>query len=547
MSKDYTTDFRAFYEDVFVVEGAYGPKPQVPPFLQTWLDIAFPGGDPAARNVLDARTKKEGKSALAAAVALYMGSRQKYAEIPIVAADQDQGRDRVLRAVKFAVENGPLSSHAKVYRDVIELDNKSVIQAQANDWKGAAGGNYPCIIFDELHTYTLEFQRRLFDEMVIPPTVANGVRWIASYAGYEGESVLLREWWNMALAGKRISSELPIFQNNAAGLLAFIDTGPESWRMPWMTPDYIAQTKASERPATFRRLWLNEWVSNESQFLPEGAWEACLSLDVKPLQPGERVRLVLGADASTSRDLTSLVGTAYNPATRTTDTRLVKVWKPVKGWLRKGKPTVDLTETIGAEVLKLHEAGCIDCVVYDPYQLHSLAVEWEKKGIKTIELPQSAARTEADQGLYDAVISQSIRHYGDPTLTEHLNNAVAIETPRGLRLAKEKTSLKIDAGVALSMSRWGAVERQAKAGEVSTMPNIFFHYADANPETDFMPVGNSLVYAPGYNKLPHPPGVHWHNCPYRHRGCAACEAEMNAPGGENERLRKLDAALRGEG
>jgi hypothetical protein len=167
-------------------------------------------------------------------------------------------------------------------------------------------------------------------------------------------------------------------------------------------------------------------------------------------------------------------------------------------------------------------------------------VEWEKKGIKTIELPQSAARTEADQALYDAVISRSVRHYGDPTLTEHLHNAVALETLRGLRLAKEKTSLKIDASVALSMSRWGSDERQAKNGEVSSMPNIFYDYEGADPATDFLPVGNSAIYAPGYSSRPHAPGIHWYNCTQRHRGCEACIEEMEAPGGENERLRKLD-------
>lgn len=543
MSKiNYTRDFAAFYRDKIAVEGAYGPRTIVPAFLEQWIRTAFPppDGNPAARNILDARTKKQGKSALAAAVALYMASRQEYAEIPIVAADQDQSRDRVLRAVKFAVENGPLGRHAKVYRDVIELDNHSVINAMSNDWKGAAGGNYPAVIFDELHVYTYENQRRLFDEMVIPPTVKAGVRWMATYAGFEGESKLLREWWNLALTGRRIHETLPIYSNNDAGLLAFIDVGEASWRMPWITPEYIAQTKVSERPNTFRRLWLNEWVSNESQFLPEGAWDACCSLDVKPLAPGERAHLVLGADASTTRDLTALVGTSWNPETRTTDVRFVRVWKPVKGFLRKGKPTVDLSETIGAEVLKLYAAGCVDAVVYDPYQLHSIAVEWEKKGIRTIELPQSAGRTEADQALYDAVISRTIRHYGDPTLTEHLHNAVAIETPRGLRLAKEKTSLKIDASVALSMSRWGSDERQAKAGEVSAMPNLFYEYEGADPETDFMTVGGRMIYAPGYSRSPHPPGVHWYNCPRRNRGCLACVEEMDAPGGENERLAELD-------
>ena len=56
--------------------------------------------------------------------------------------------------------------------------------------------------------------------------------------------------------------------------------------------------------------------------------------------------------------------------------------------------------------------------------------------------PRPARRVEADQALYDAIIGKTIRHYNDPVLNEHVKNAVAIETPRGFRLAKEKTSTK---------------------------------------------------------------------------------------------------------
>ena len=32
----------------------------------------------------------------------------------------------------------------------------SIIQALPFDWRGAAGGNYAAVIFDELHAWTLE-------------------------------------------------------------------------------------------------------------------------------------------------------------------------------------------------------------------------------------------------------------------------------------------------------------------------------------------------------------------------------------------------------
>lgn len=469
MATDYTRDLVAFIREFVPMEGAYGPKAIIPPFFDTWLyrTHPLPEGDPVARNVLDCRTKKQGKSATAAGIILYHATRRKYSECVIAAADFDQSRDRVLRAVKFAVDNGPLSAHCKVLRDVIELDNGSIIQALPMDWRGAAGGNYACVIFDELHTYTLEGQRRLWDELVIPPTQPNGVRWVASYAGFLGESLLLWDLWQKALAGQRDDGDLPIYRNADASLLALVDTGEASWRMPWTLGEagrrYIAETQATERPNVFRRLWLNEWVENESQFVTKEQWQACYSPDVWRYQDGDGRRLVLGADGSTSRDLTALVGCWFNPQAKRTEAVYCRVWRPERGLYRGGKPTVDLENTIGAEVLRLHKLGAVDAVVYDPFQLHSVALSWEKAGIRCIEMPQTAARVESDQALYDAILGRTLAHHGDPTLTEHVTNAVAVETPRGFRLAKEKTSRKIDAAVALSMAAHGAAARQRNA------------------------------------------------------------------------------------
>ena len=311
---------------------------------------------------------------------------------------------------------------------MIELNQGSIIQAIPFDYRGAAGGNYDCVIFDELWAYNTELHRREFDELIIPPQKPEGVRWITSYAGWEGESLLLRELWNKVLSGERIGGELPLYQVPEASLVGFIDTGEASWRM-WNTPEYMRQVRESERPNTFRRLWLNEWTANESEFITREAWQACYSPDVIP---GKR-KMVLGADASTSRDYTALVGVAHSGGV--SDVCLVRVWKPTKGVLRS-KATIDLSETIGKEILSLHKAGLVEAVYYDPYQLHSIALDLTRAGVRMVELPQTGARTEADQALYDAIMGRTLRHHNDPALNEAIGNAVAIETPRGFRLAK---------------------------------------------------------------------------------------------------------------
>ena len=444
---DYTGDIVAFFRDMYPLpEG----KPLIPPFLQEWLYTVFPlpAGDPAARTVLDSRSKKQGKSATAGLVALYMASRRRYSEVVICAADKDQAKDRVFRSLRYAVEYGPLAKSARVYRDIIELDNGSFIQALPYDWKGASGGNQNCVIFDELHTYTFENQRRIFDEMVIPPTQEHGVRWIASYAGFLNESDLLLEIWTRALAGERLDKELPTYLHEESSLLAVIDQGQDSWRMPWTTREYMDTVQASERPNTFRRLWLNEWVANESRFVDREAWEACYDPELKPLAPDDRRLLVFGADASTRRDLTALVGLTWNDSTSTADVVYCRVWKPQPG--HDGKMSINLTG-LRDELLRLDKKYIVQGVLYDPYQLHQVSQELRDAKLRMIEHAQTNARTESDQFLYDAIMSHKIRHYNDHVLNEHINNAVSIESVRGMRLAKERTSLKIDAAVALSM------------------------------------------------------------------------------------------------
>ena len=57
----------------------------------------------------------------------------------------------------------------------------------------------------------------------------------------------------------------------------------------------------------------------------------------------------------------------------------------------------------------------------------------------------------------DQVRSRGLRVYRAPDLRQQILNAVLVETPRGLRLAKEKSSKKIDGAVALAMAVHGAV------------------------------------------------------------------------------------------
>jgi hypothetical protein len=76
------------------------------------------------------------------------------------------------------------------------------------------------------------------------------------------------------------------------------------------------------------------------------------------------------------------------------------------------------------------------------------------------EFPQSVPNlTESSTNLYELVKGRGIVLYPDADIRLAFNRAIAIETTRGWRIAKEKASHKIDVVVALAMAAHGAVHQ----------------------------------------------------------------------------------------
>ncbi len=88
--------------------------------------------------------------------------------------------------------------------------------------------------------------------------------------------------------------------------------------------------------------------------------------------------------------------------------------------------------------------------------------------ITVVQFPQSTVNTtRMGQVLFDLLNGKNLRIYPARDLRQQALNTVAIEGPRGFRIAKEKTSKKIDAIVALAMACISAVEVGKPTGSVS--------------------------------------------------------------------------------
>lgn len=414
--------------------------------------------------------KKGGKTTLAAMVALWFSLfLEAPNEIYILANTLEQSIARSFDDLAGAIRLNPiLRKRTNVRAKDIALDNGTTIQALSSDYAGAAGSRHGLTVWDELWAYTSEASQRLFDELTPVPTRKNSIRFIVTYAGFEGESTLLEGLHKRGMAGTPVP-ELAHIENGRgepacrADGRTFCYWDHELKVHPGLTispEEYRAQQRLDLRPGAFARLHDNLWASSISRFVEKEQWRACYDAELTALSTKGGRKAYFGLDASTSKDLTSLVGVVFNSELNRTEIVYVKVWRPKKDDRRKGKLTIDLN-LVEDEILRLHQLGVVKEIILDPYQLHSMLLRLSSHGVKISEMPQNEQRVESDTALYDAIIGKTIKHFDDPVLNEHMQNAVAVERPRGIRISKSKTTKKIDCVIALSMAHFGAAEKQA--------------------------------------------------------------------------------------
>ena len=257
--------------------------------------------------------KKSGRTGFAAMILLYvvvvLGGR--YAEGYCVANDLEQSRGRVFTAAARIVEASPLlSGDAAVTQNKIEfLHSGSTITAIASDYAGAAGANPTIVVFDELWGVTTERGHRLWDEMVPPPTRKIACRLTVTYAGFEGESVLLESLFKRGMRGEQVEPDL----YDQDGMLMY---WTHDFTAPWQTEKWREQMREQLRPNAYLRLIENRWVTSESTFVDMDWWDACIDHEATSLIEDRRLSVWLGVDASTKRDSTAVVACTYDRATK---------------------------------------------------------------------------------------------------------------------------------------------------------------------------------------------------------------------------------------
>ena len=450
---DYATDPAAFI-DRFLRYNEQGKSWTLSPYQRRILALVLPFDDRrrlTLRLLLWSEPKKSGKTALAAALAIWWASTRG-GDVTCLANDFDQAQGRVFATIVALLKwNGfEKAKLAKLLASEVRCTNGAVIRAVPSDYRGEAGGRQTLAIFDEPWGIDSERATRLFEEMTPIPTTPEAWILMVTTAGFTGESRLLEGLYQRGLAGERLDDEFELHRDGA-----FTMFWSHTPRQPWQTgPEgeaYYAEQRALLRPATYARLHRNEWVSSEGSFITAEMWDANVDPAAHPLLACD-TPLCVGVDGGLKSDNLAVMGVTWDGA----GLRLVcgRIWRPSPG------EALDLERTVESYLRELHTRFALAVVRYDPWQLHRSMAALRAEGLPVEEYAQTEDHVgHMGQVLFDLLKGRNLMLYPDEELRQHALNAVAVEKPRGFAIRKERANRKVDGVVALAMACVAAVDR----------------------------------------------------------------------------------------
>jgi len=462
----------------------------------------LPNGRLPYSEVTYSTIKKSGKTCAAGIVNRWMAETQtRFGELFNIGNDFDQACDRSFKSVYDSIRLTPgarqlagawiLPSKWICQKTKLEcLLTGSVIQPLSVDARGEAGSNPSMTTFTELWGFEYLDALRFWEEMTPVPTKPDSMRLVETYAGYDGESNLLRQRYDTGIAGRQLTNrelalaaardrsgegyedfllafaetegdpeaKVPVWVNESAGMFTYWDSGLEARRMPWQQgtigEKYYREREKNEPPAAFRRLHFNEWVGAESQYIPLPQWDSCQE-QLPPFPFGDQTPIVLGVDAASTSDCFGVVAVSRHPDPQRAKTdvavRAVRRWDPSE----TGPIDYDEAEQFIRQVCKHYN---VVQIAYDPYQMVDMAQRLQRDSVAWCEpFPQMQDRLKADRMLYDLVINRRLAHDGNEYLREHIANAnVKLQKDQDstMRIVKKSSGRKIDLAVATSMAAY---------------------------------------------------------------------------------------------
>jgi phage terminase large subunit-like protein len=425
-------------------------------------------GWPMWRSVVIVAPRKNGKTALLAAVALYRLLTAEGRPEILLAASSDKQADRLFSAAARFVRRSPELSRLCRVRDhvgeIVREDGMGVIYRLSSDAKRLHGYNPTDVICDELAQWITKTLRDAFAAL----TSGGGARsapqvftiTTAGEASTRHDSILGRildamtpeetEHASAALQiGRLAEAQTLVWKyeaptTDARDIKALKMANPASW----ITKEYLRRQTANPELSDAEVLQLHGcvWAATESTWISPADWDACLAPGVA-LADGDQI--VLGFDGSEKRDATVLAAA-----------RLDGFVVPLAIWKRP--PRVEEWRVPRREV---HEAVAHAFETYDVLELAADPPGWYaeidqwtdlygEERVVAFDTKQVKRFAPACERFRTGVQERRVSHNGHPILAQHVGNAQIHATPYGDTIAKDHpdSPRKVDAAVAVAIA-----------------------------------------------------------------------------------------------
>ena len=448
--------------------------------------VVKPDGMRQFRTVYVEISKKQGKSELAAAIALYLlyADNEPSAEVFSAAADRQQG-SIVYDVARRMIEMTPaLMRRSKVMtagKRVVNYDNAGYYQVVSADVGGKHGFSISGLVFDELHTQP---NRKLWDVLTKGSGDARRqpLHVAITTAGTDRNSICYELHTKSVdlLKGRRVD---PTFYPVVYSLPDDADwTDEANWYLANPSLGYTvpiermreAFQQARGNPAeenVFRTLRLSQWVGSTVAWIPEHIYE----MGNTPIDPEslEGRDCYAGLDLSSSGDITALV-LMFPPRDETekyvclpffwvpeetVPIRVRRASVPYDNWVARGFMYATPGNVIDYAYIqntieRLSQKYHILEIAFDRWGSNMLVERLTEMGLTVVPFGQGYKdMSPGSREFYEQLMKGNIAHGGNPVLRWMAGNVVVETDPAGnIKPTKAKSADKIDGVVAAIMA-----------------------------------------------------------------------------------------------
>ena len=438
--------------------------------------------------------KKNGKSELAAAVALYMtcGDSEWGAEVYGCASDRQQASIVFDVAVDMVDQCPALKKRIKPIMSVKRLvyqPTNSFYQVLSAEAYTKHGLNVHAVVFDELHAQP---NRNLYDVMTKGSGDARTqpLFFLITTAGNDRNSICyeVHQKAKDVFEGKKIDKT---FYSAIYGMEDNDDWGKEeNWYKANPSLGHtidIEKVRAAFQSAKenlaeenlFRQLRLNQWVKQSIRWMQMDRWDECAFPTELDMLRGREC--YGGLDLSSTTDITAFVLVfpprdeeekfivlpyfwipADNLATRVRRDHVpYDIWEQ-QGYIKTTEGNVVHYGFIEAFIEELITAYNIKEIAFDRWGAVQMVQNLEGMGFTVVPFGQGYKdMSPASKELMKLVLEKKVSHGGNPVLRWMMDNIYVKTDPAGnIKPDKEKSTDRIDGAVALIMALDRAIRNE---------------------------------------------------------------------------------------